>query len=94
MTGAVNITSTLSPTLITDFTFTAANDVVYIGIYDNEGQPRYRRAQYGINFPYIVPGVKRIEDRIPAFSSTGLAFWTGRRGQSAPQGRCTWHRAT
>lgn len=77
MTGAVNITSTLSPTLITDLTFTAANDVVYIGIYDNEGQPRYRRAQYGINFPYIVPGVKRIEDRIPRVLINGFGILDG-----------------
>ena len=63
--GAVSVTSTLSPTLISDFTFTAANDVVYIGIYDNEGEPRYLRTKYGLNFPYIVPGAKRIGERIP-----------------------------
>lgn len=59
------MTSTLSPTLISDFTLTAANDVVYIGIYENEGVPRYDRTLYGINFPYIVPGSKRINERIP-----------------------------
>lgn len=64
-TAALSLTSTLSPTVITDFTFTAANDVVYIGIYDNEGEPRYLRTQYGLNFPYIVPGSKRIAERVP-----------------------------
>lgn len=64
-TGAISVTSTLSPTLISDFTFTAANDLVYIGIYENEGQARYLRTQYGLNFPYIVPGAKRIDQRIP-----------------------------
>ncbi|MSV27888.1 MAG: carboxypeptidase regulatory-like domain-containing protein [Bryobacterales bacterium] len=65
MFGSVSVTSTLRPNLISDFTFTAANDVVYIGIYENEGQPRYLRGQYGLNFPFIVPGSKRIAERIP-----------------------------
>ena len=77
MTGALNVTSTLSPTIITDFTVTAANDVVYIGIYDNEGQPRYLRGQYGMNFPYIVPGVKRIQERIPRGLINGFATLDG-----------------
>ena len=77
MTGAVNITSTLSPTIITDFTVTAANDIVYIGIYDNEGQPRYLRGQYGMNFPYIVPGGKRIQERIPRGLINGFATLDG-----------------
>jgi hypothetical protein len=64
-TGSIGITSTWTPTVITDFSFSAANDVVFIGIYDNEGESRYRRGQYGLNFPYIVPGSKRIDDRIP-----------------------------
>ncbi|MEJ7665585.1 MAG: hypothetical protein WKG07_41705 [Hymenobacter sp.] len=64
-TGTLSVTSTLAPTVISDFTFTAANDVVYIGIYDNEGQPRYLRTQYGLNFPYIVQGPKRIDERVP-----------------------------
>ena len=64
-TGAISVTSTLLPTLISDFTFTAANDLVYIGIFENEGQARYLRTQYGLNFPYIVPGAKRIDQRIP-----------------------------
>jgi len=77
MTGAVNLTSTLSPAIITEFTLTAANDVVYIGIYDNEGQPRYLRGQYGMDFPYIVPGVKRIQERIPRGLINGFATLDG-----------------
>jgi len=77
MTGALNVTSTISPTIITDFTFTAANDVVYIGIYENEGVARYLRGQYGINFPYIVPGVKRIDERIPRGLINGFATLAG-----------------
>ncbi len=64
-TGVINVTSTLSSSLISDFSFSAANDLVYIGIYENEGQARYLRDQYGLNFPFIVPGPKRIPGRIP-----------------------------
>lgn len=77
MTGAINVTSTLSPTIITDFTFTAANDVVYIGIYENEGVARYLRTLYNINFPYIVPGSKRIQERIPRGLINGFATLDG-----------------
>ena len=34
MTGALSVTSTLSPTIITDFTFTAANGVAYVVNWD------------------------------------------------------------
>jgi hypothetical protein len=77
MTGAFNITTTWSPRIISDFTVTAANDVVYIGIYENEGVPRYLRTLYGMNFPYIVPGSKRIQERIPRALITGFATLDG-----------------
>lgn len=77
MTGAVSVTSTLSPTLINDLTVTAANDVVRIGIFDNDGQPLYLRTRYGMNFPYIVPGAKRIPERIPTAAITGFTTVDG-----------------
>ncbi|MDQ1473600.1 MAG: hypothetical protein QOJ99_5080 [Bryobacterales bacterium] len=77
MTGMIGLTSTLSPTKVNEFSISGANDVVRIGIFPQDGQPLYLRSQYGINFPYIVAGQKRIPDRIPQVSITGFATVDG-----------------
>ena len=77
MTGMIGFTSTLSPTKVNELSVSGANDVVRIGIFPQDGQPLYLRGRYGINFPYIVTGQKRILDRIPQVTITGFATVDG-----------------
>lgn len=76
-TGAFSVTSTLSPKLINDASFTAANDVVRMTLYPTAGEELFRRGRYGIDFPYLIPGPKTIEDRIPTIAVTGLTSLDG-----------------
>ena len=76
-TGVVSITSTISPTKVNEFSVSAAEDVVRIGIFPQDGQPLYLRGQYGIDFSYIVPGQKRIQDRIPQVTITNFGTLDG-----------------
>src|SRR5262249_45324438 len=76
-TSSIGFTSTLSPTLVNQVTVSAAEDVVRIGIFPQDGQALYTREQYGINFPFIVPGQKRIQNKIPTATITGFATVDG-----------------
>lgn len=73
-TAALNLTSTLSPTLVNDLTFSAANEVVRIN--NLAGRP-FERSAYGINFPYLFPGSKDVEDKIPTVAITNFTTLDG-----------------
>lgn len=73
-TGSISVTSTLSPTLINEATFAAAVDIVRIT--NNQDRP-FQRSKYGIDYPYIFPGVKDVEDKIPTVQITGLSILDG-----------------
>lgn len=75
--GAILITSTLSPNKINDITISAAADRAQLDLYESEGVTKYDRALYGINFPYIVSGSKTVPNRIPAAAITGLFTLSG-----------------
>ncbi|GIU75410.1 MAG: hypothetical protein KatS3mg004_2497 [Bryobacteraceae bacterium] len=62
-TASLGYTWTLSPTMINELLVTASVDRVYIGV-DRTGE-RYRRSQFGINYPYIFPERKEIFDKVP-----------------------------
>ena len=76
-TGAFSVSSTLSPNKVNEFTATAANDVVQMTLYPFDGVNRYERSRYGINFGYLIPGPKRVTDRIPTIDITGLTSLDG-----------------
>jgi hypothetical protein len=79
-TGRIAWTSTISPRLINEFTFSAANDLVRMYLVDKRsaaGIPLYVRDQYGIDFPYVIPGPKRVENRIPTAAITGFTSIDG-----------------
>ncbi|HEY0282602.1 MAG TPA: carboxypeptidase regulatory-like domain-containing protein, partial [Rhizomicrobium sp.] len=61
-TGAFNITSTFSPKWLNDLTVSASNDLVNTKTL--QSRP-YERNLYGIDYPYIFPGIKDVEDKIP-----------------------------
>jgi hypothetical protein len=74
MTGALSLTSTLRPTLINELTFSAANDIVRIT--NQEGRP-FQRSLSGINYPYIFPNTKEVDDKIPTVSITSFSVLDG-----------------
>jgi len=59
----ITLTSTLKPTLINEYTFGSAADIVKLNV---RGRPS--RSAVGINYPYIFPGTKELEDKVPTVS--------------------------
>jgi hypothetical protein len=75
-TAALAWTWTLSPSLINEFTFAPAADVVKIDVYRDAP---YQRSIRGINYPYLFPGVleKEIPDKIPTIDISNFAVIDG-----------------
>jgi hypothetical protein len=51
--GILSLTSTLTPRVINEVSFSAAADEVRLGIDKVNGQELWDRSLYGVNFPYI-----------------------------------------
>ena len=64
-TQTASWTSTITPTLINEASYTYSLDEVFINVW--RGTDLFERSKYGINYPYIYPG-KEIEDKIPTLS--------------------------
>jgi hypothetical protein len=62
-TETFNWTSTLRPNLINDFNYSHSLDEVFIGVFTDTGL--YSRTRGGVNYPYIFPVGKELEDKIP-----------------------------
>jgi hypothetical protein len=75
--AVASITSTLSPTRINDFSVSAAADRAQLDPYVGAVGDKLTRDQYGIDFPYIIPGSKVIPNRIPAAAIAGLFTLNG-----------------
>jgi len=93
--GALSVASTLSPAVVNDFTFSVAHDVGRLfDLVDAPWQPKtplFLRSQYGINFPYLFPGQKDYEDKIPTINVTGLSQLTSSPRPSGSSGAMyTW----
>ena len=66
--------------LVNEFTVSYANDIVRMTLVDNlspGGQELWAREQYGFDFPYVIPGPKRLENRIPTITMTGFSTLDG-----------------
>ena len=75
-TAALSLTSTLSPSLINEFTLSANSDGLGdIAVNPGCGAP-CRRSSYGINFPYIFPGTKIFNEKLPNVAVTGFTTTT------------------
>jgi hypothetical protein len=69
--GAVSLTSTLSPTLVNEFNFSANSDGkgdIQFGSYCTS----CLRSQYGLNYPFLFPGTKIAPDKVPSIRIQGL----------------------
>ena len=82
-----NWTSTLSNNLINEFSFTHSRDNVFINVFTESGL--YKRSRTGINYPYIFPNGKEIEDKIPTVSVTGFTGFDGGPYPSSSAGPIT-----
>lgn len=68
-TVSVNYIWTISPTLVNEFLASASRDQVYINIDPTNGL--YDRTKYGIDYPYLFPGTKNIDNKIPSIALAG-----------------------
>jgi len=75
-TAALSLTSTLSPSLINEFTLSANSDGLgNIAVDPRCGAP-CRRSSYGINYPYIFPGTKIFDEKLPDVAVSGFTTTT------------------
>src|SRR5262245_23666870 len=71
--GAASVTSTLSSTLLNEFTFAFNSDGNGTIDLDPDCGARCDRGTYGINFPFLFPGTKLANQKIPTIRITGLS---------------------
>ncbi len=67
---ALSLTSTLSPTLINEFTFSANSDGK--GDIAWHDCTSCRRSTYGVNYPLLFPGTKAAGEKVPTIRLQGL----------------------
>jgi len=77
-------TFTISPTLVNEALVTTSADRVHIYV-DTRGD-RYKRSAYGINYPYLFPGGKEIDDKVPTIEIANFAQVDGGPYPSASSG--------
>jgi hypothetical protein len=71
-TNGLTWTYIISPSLINEARVTYSLDQVYIPV--NLALPGFNRQTFGINFPYIIPGAKAAENKIPTVSGLGSFY--------------------
>jgi Carboxypeptidase regulatory-like domain len=59
-------TSTITNTLINEFAYSHSLDEVFINVFTESGL--HQRSRTGINYPYLFPANKEIEDKIPTIN--------------------------
>jgi len=64
-TAALSFTSTLSPTLLNEFTFSANSDGLGSILQDPRCGAQCERKTYGINYRYLYPGTKWFDQKLP-----------------------------
>jgi Carboxypeptidase regulatory-like domain len=83
-TQNINWTSTITPTLINEFSYAHSLDQVFIGVFKESGL--YKRSRTGVNYPYIFPANKEIEDKIPTVNIDVFSGLDGGPYPSSSQG--------
>jgi len=68
-TASVNYIWNITPTLVNEVLATASVDRVNIRIDPTNGL--FDRTRYGINYPYLFPGSKNIDNKIPSVALSG-----------------------
>jgi hypothetical protein len=73
-TSTASWTSTLTNTLVNEFTYTYSKDKVFIDVFTETGS--YKRSNSGINYPYVF-AEKEIQDKVPTITMTGFSTIDG-----------------
>ena len=82
-----NWTSTLSNNLINELSFTQSRDDVFINVFTESGL--HKRSRTGIDYPYIFPVGKEIEDKIPTVNVDNFTGFDGGPYPSSSSGPIT-----
>jgi len=72
-TGALSLISTISPTFVNEFTFSANSDGKGTIFNDLACGAPCRRSTYGINYPFIFPGTKWFPEKLPTIRIDGVS---------------------
>ncbi|PYU87181.1 MAG: TonB-dependent receptor [Acidobacteria bacterium] len=72
-TAALSFTSTLSSTLLNEFTVSANSDGLGSIFYDPRCGAQCERRTYGINYPYLFPGTKWFDQKLPTLRIDGFS---------------------
>jgi hypothetical protein len=78
--AALNWSWSVSPNVLNETTVGFAQDRVFIDL--STATDGYKRSKYGINYPYVFPGTKEDEDKVPSLALPGP--WTGFDGGPYP----------
>jgi hypothetical protein len=71
--GSISLNSILSSTLLNEFTFAANSDGTGTIDLAPDCGARCDRATYGLTYPYLFPGTKLADQKIPTIRITGLS---------------------
>lgn len=71
-TGIIDLTTTISPTFLNDFSISGNSDGKGSIQYNPACGAYCERSTYGIAYPYLFPGTKLFAQKIPTISVTGL----------------------
>ena len=82
-TQTASWTSTISNTLVNEASYTYALDQVFINVLESDA---YKRATYGITYPYLFPQNKEIVEKIPTISIDNLGLIDGGPYPSSSEG--------
>jgi Carboxypeptidase regulatory-like domain len=70
-----NWSSTITNTLINEFSYAHSLDEVFINVFTESGL--HKRSRTGIDYPYIFPANKEIEDKIPTVNVDNFTGFDG-----------------
>ena len=85
-TGIISLTTTFSPTLLNELSISGNSDGKGSIDYDTSCGATCERGTYGITYPYLFPGTKFFDQKIPTIVVTGLStidtgpypgYWAG-----------------
>jgi hypothetical protein len=83
-TQNINWTRTFGGNLINEFSYSYSIDQVFINVFTESGL--YKRSRTGINYPYIFPLRKEIEDKIPSVTVDSFSRVDGGPYPSSSEG--------
>jgi hypothetical protein len=83
-TSNFNWSTTIRSNLLNEASYTYSKDQVFIGVFTGSGL--YQRSRTGINYPYIFPENKEIEDKIPTVNIDTFSGFDGGPYPSSSQG--------